>query len=305
METVREKLTASLRPNKPYLFYGPSQSGKKTIIVKVAKELHLTPTILTIDEANKLGSLPSHCITGRNAFIIRIDSAELVKTLPGTLVFYTCIDPYSFGTADRVNAKFTLVDLTRILKSYPNSGRSIANGTSDTDNMKKPPWTVLQELCNPRNSYDKRLETVSTNPMFCESLLNNFDFLLNDPRVSAITGGLSDLDRSFYIEHSGDHTMLMECMTVIRELKLTGREQLNWRRQGQPIRFMRGKLDPNALYKFSLLGHETGLKKTDVKKRALEVPNTENSVKKVRKAPMCKQCNVLLKGHKCLKKTVL
>ena len=302
MEIVKQKLQTSLKPERPYLFFGPSQSGKKTLIARVAKEFHLQPNVITVDEAVKLGSLPSHSVMGRNAFIVRIDSMEGIKTLPGTIVYYTCLDPYSLGTGDRLNAKYTLVDLSRILKSNPTIGQNISNGRSDTDNLKKPPWIVLQELCNSRNSYDKRLEAVSANPMFCETLRNNLDHSTADKHtVSAIAETLSSLDHSFYIEHSGDHTMLMECMAMVRRLKLTGREQLNWKRQGQMTRFTRGKLDPDAQYKFSLLGHETGLKKNEVKKRAPDSSVPQNTDKKPRKAPSCKRCCVPMKNHKCPK----
>jgi hypothetical protein len=303
MEIIRQKLRVSLHPDRPYLFYGPSQSGKKTTIARVAKEFRLQPRIVTVDEIAKLGSLPSHSIAGRNAFIVRIDSAEVVKTLSGTIVFYTCQDPYSFGASDRINAKFTLVDLSKVLHSSPKL--LIANGVTDTDNLKKAPWDCLPELCNRTNSYDKRLEIVSANPMLIEGLLNNFEHTSDIDVLCDITARLSSLDRQFYIEHSGDHLMLMECLTIIRKLRLTGTrgENLNWKRQGQPLRYIRGKPDPNVEYKFSILGHETKLRKLEAKKRESDPAAVDNTVKRPRKAPQCKQCGVPLKGHTCPKKS--
>jgi hypothetical protein len=302
MQVIRDKLRTSLRPDRPYLFFGPSQTGKKTTLARVAKELGLQPRILTSDEVIVLGALPSHSIAGRNAFIIRIDSAELVKTLPGTIVFYTCLDPYSFGASDRVNAKFTLVDLSRVLQASA-VPRSLSNGALDTDNLKKPPWVALQEMCKPNSSYDKHLEIVSANPMFCESLHNNLEHNGDLFTVEEITSTLSTLDRNFYIEHSGDHLMLMECMTMIRKLRLSGHAQLNWKRAGQSHRYLRPKADPTKADRFSILGHETGLKKPQGKKREIKPTPGENPEKRPRKLPHCKQCNVPLKGHVCTKKS--
>jgi hypothetical protein len=300
MEIVRQKLRTSLNPDRPYLFYGPSQSGKKTIIARVAKEFKLHPRILTTDEIAGLGSLPSHSIVGRNAFIVRIDSAEVVKTLSGTIVFYTCQDPYNFGASDRINAKFTLVDLSKVLQSNPKP--LIANGVTDTDNKKKAPWDCLKELCK-TNLYDKRLEIVSANPMLIEGLLNNLEYTSDIDIISGITERLSTLDRQFYIEHSGDHLMLMECLTIARRLRLTGDQNLNWKRQGQSLRYTRAKVDPNAEFQFSILGHETKLRKLEGKKRTSDPTAVDNTVKRPRKAPQCKQCGVPLKGHICPKKS--
>jgi hypothetical protein len=51
MNLVMQTLNKSLRPPKPYLFYGPSFSGKKTAIRAALESLYIRPIVLTMDEA--------------------------------------------------------------------------------------------------------------------------------------------------------------------------------------------------------------------------------------------------------------
>lgn len=317
MNLVIQTLNKSLRPPKPYLFYGPSFSGKKTAIRAALESLYIRPIVLTMDEAKRAPLNPID-FRGKIGYIVYLDeSLELLKKDPQLLVFYVTLDPYALGSSDQLNAKFTLVDLSRVLKARSNVDREL---------VKCPPWELFPQLTVRDGSYDAKLVLIEMNPMFTQTLHNNALGVTLDKgkervvipsleveSIADTAEKLSSLDRSFYIEHSGEHTNLLESMAIVRGLRMNGSERLDWTKKPGHNRFNtvnvkdRKKIQA-ALFRFSALtGGALNLKTAAPKKLAKRPANSENVASgapaKIRRAPQCKQCGVPLKGHKCPNKT--
>lgn len=314
MNVVMQTLSKSLRPPKPYLFYGPSFSGKKTAIRAALESLYIRPIVLTMDEAKRTPLNPID-FGGKIGYIVYLDeSLEVLKKDSQLLVFYVTLDPYALGTSDQLNARFTLVDLSRVLKSRSNVDREL---------VKCPPWELFPQLTVRGGSYDAKLILIEKNPMFTQTLHNNMLGATMDKgkervvlpnleieRIAEAMEKLSSLDRSFYMEHSGEHANLNESMTIIRSLNLNGSERLDWTKKPGHNRFNtvnvkdRKKIQA-ALSRFSAaaggalkLGTAAASKKL-AKRPANPDVSAPGGPAKVRRAPQCKQCGVPLKGHKC------
>ena len=293
MQEIRERFRVCLKPDKPYLFFGPSFSGKKTLIRQVLEQLGLRVFTYSFDEASK-ATLVSMDLLGPVAYLVYIDSLQILKSRASVNIVYTTHDPYSFGKgADALKAKFTLVDLN----SQLNYSKSV-----DEELRKHPPWEVLKQLVSSRTSYSDRLTVLEQDPMFTQILYNNLASLSKDITInSRICEGLSSLDRSFYIDGSGEHANLMETMMVIRGAGLTGHERLTWQRRGLPNRF-KSQARPNKAILDKYLG-TSGLKYPgdpgSKVPAAVQVRKTDSDTPTVRKAPQCKKCKVPMKGHQC------
>lgn len=313
MEIVKQTLSKSLRPKRPYLFYGPSNAGKKTAIKAVLQSMGVRPIVLSMDEAqtSPLNPIDLH---GRIGYIVYIDSLTTLKSDPELLIVYVTLDPYSFGSADQLQAKFTLIDLSKVLR--------YASGI-DNELVKVPPWDLFRKLAgriNRGSDYDSKLVLIERNPMFTQTLHNNLfgittkakdQDLVTIPNlqlesIANSADSLSALDRSFYIEHSGEHANLQENMAIIRNLRLNGSERLDWTKKGKQNRFNTvkakdRKLISQALYKFSALLPKPTTPLPNPDKRPGSDPTAP---KAARRPPQCKQCGVPLKGHRCPKKPV-
>lgn len=313
MNLVFQTLSKSLHPPKPYLFYGPSFSGKKTAIKGAFESLYIRPIVLTMYEAKRAPLNPID-FRGKIGYIVYLDEQlELLPKDSQLIVVYVTLDPYSLGTSEQLNSKFTLVDLSRVLKS---------RGTVDRELVKCPPWELFPQLAS-RGNYDSKLVLIERNPMFTQTLHNNlFGITLDKGKERIVIPNLevepiantleqlSMLDRSFYIEHSGEHANVLENLAIIRGLRLNGGERLDWTKKNGHNRFNTvnakdRKRTEAALSRFSAsatggdvvkLGTDTAPKKPS--KRPADSSGT-NTPAKPRKAPQCKQCKVPLKGHKC------
>jgi hypothetical protein len=313
MNLVFQTLSKSLHPPKPYLFYGPSFSGKKTAIKGAFESLYIRPIVLTMDEA-KHAPLNPIDFRGKLGYIVYLDEKlDLLPKDSQLIVVYVTLDPYSLGTTEQLNAKFTLVDLSRFLTP---------RGTVDRELVRCPPWELFPQLASRNSNYDSKLVSIERNPMFTQTLHNNlFGITLDKGKERIILPSLeveviadtlehlSMLDRSFYVEHSGEHANLLENLAIIRGLRLNGGERLDWTKKHGHNRFNTvnvkdRKRTEAALSRFSTpasgevlkLGTNTAPKKPS--KRPADSGATDTPAKP-RKAPQCKQCKVPLKGHKC------
>lgn len=313
MQLVQQTLSRGLQPSRPYLFYGPSNSGKKTILKAALQSMKIRPVVLSLDEAQSTTLNPID-LFGRIGFIVYIDSLTLLPRDPQLIVLYVTLDPYSWSSADQLQAKFTLVDLSKVLRN--------ANAV-DNELVKVPPWELFRKLASSGRSamgYDQKLVLIERSPMFTQTLHNNVFGITHNQKnqelstvphlqvepIANCLDKLSELDRSFYIEHSGEHANLLENMAMIRRLRLNGSERLDWTKKPKQNRF--NKVDTKkrvaidqALYKYSALLPKPELTTPD--KRAGSVaPSAPDKVKAPRRAPQCKLCGVPMKGHKCPKK---
>lgn len=310
MEIVRQTLIKSLHPSRPYLFYGPSSSGKKTAIANVLRSMKIRPVVYSMDEAQHAALNPID-LSGRLGYIVYLDSLEVLKKDPKLLVLYVTLDPYSLGTSEQLNAKFTLVDLSRALRASP---------AVDNELIKVPPWELFKKLAisGRASSYDSKLVLVERSPMFVQSLHNNVFGVTVDPKtkqdritiprlqvegIASTLDRLSELDRSFYVDHSGDHANLLENMAMLRGLGLNGGEMLDWTKKAGHNRFNgvkvkdRKKIDA-ALYRYSALAGPAKAAGS-IPKTTKRPPANPDAPPKPRQAPKCKQCGVPLKGHRC------
>lgn len=296
MNIIRERLRVELRPQKPYLFFGPSASGKKTCIRQCLEAKDFIVVCYTQEEARGLPLQPAS-LRGAMAYIVSLDSAEVLKRHPRSVIIYTAQDPYSWNRrAEELKAAYTLVNLNGELNS--------ANKVEATQ-VKEDPWERLETLANVSTSIQHRLDLLDSDPMIVQVLHNNMAQLVpNIDGYSRISDQLSALDHSFYIDETGLYPSLLEMTAILRGSNLRRGTYMNWTRAGLSNRF-KSKSRPNRVALESY-GGVSGLSyktqqagEAQIRKAAPEDQHPAPG----RRAPHCKQCKVPLKGHRCSHRT--
>lgn len=261
------------------------------MINQVLQGMGFQTIVYSFDEALET-ILQSYNLAGKLAYIVYADSPRVLKVREKVLVVYTTHDPYSWKKrSNELTEKFTLVDLSQWLKCSP---------SVDPELQKTPPWEVLQQLANPRAPYRDRLGSIERDPMLTNVLYNNLGNISPDiTAISRICERLSGLDRSFYIDKSGEHTNLLESMAIIRGAGLSGQERtLRWQRQGIHNQYKKKSKSDRTI--FNAYAGKSGLKYPSSAMASLPIRqvDTPKNPSGPRKAPQCKRCNVPLKGHK-------
>jgi hypothetical protein len=209
----------------PYLFYGPSHSGKATAIASALSKLGYQVKQLQKKEFEL--RLQSNTLLGRTAYITKISNLrQELDAQPGTLIVYCCVDPYAFGTAEQLRSRFTLVDLGKQLKTYE-FDRCVGG---QRDPPRQAPWTALQWLRHAK-SYSEQLATVERSPELSNILYRNVECCENIDQWAAAMEKFSLYDANFpsYIDHSAAHRTTLECAAL---LPILGKN-LNYRSNGQ------------------------------------------------------------------------
>lgn len=339
MQLALQSIGTELLPKKPYLFFGPSNSGKKTAIKAAMQSRNVRPIVLSMHEAEQ-AEISQRDLFGRIGYIIYIDSIQILnKPVPGCIVCYVTLDAYALGSSDQLAAKFTLVDLGKQLHTVAGVDRELT---------KQPPWEQVKQICNPRSGYDSKLVVFERNPMLTQTLHNNVFGVMPKQKgrlppassksalvyreqpdetvqlrvygleqLASTLGKLSELDRSFYVEHSGQHANLMEAMAMVSGLRLTGTEQYDWTKRTNQMRYKRPTSkqvrEAGVLERYAALQPPATVVQPKTKARTAGAPSKRGldpergatgvspvaTAKTARAPPKCKKCNVPLKGHRC------
>jgi len=238
----------------PYLFYGPARSGKATSITTALKQLGYQ--VKQLEKHEFPIRLQSNTLLGRTAYIAKISSLQQeLDAQPGTLIVYCCIDPYQFGTAEQLRARFTLVDL----KSTTYEFDRCVGGHRDV--ARQAPWTALQWLRHAK-SYSEQLVIVERSPELSNILYRNVECCENIDQWAVAMEKFSLYDARFpsYIDHSASHRTVLECATM---LPILG-NKLNYRSNGQT--YYAKKPTRTATEKYKALTEPPPAKKIKTKK---------------------------------------
>lgn len=303
MFVIKQRLRVELRPQKPYLFFGPSFTGKKTVVRSALEENGFRVLTYSFDEIKKV-KLYAADLMGPIAYLVYLDKFQILETPSDVLVIYTTQNPYLWKCkTSQLESRFTLVDLSSELRTSP---------SVDEELIHRPPWEMLQQLAARSDNYTRRLDLVERDRNSLQTLHNNLAVIANNTdTASRICESLSSLDYKLYIDGSDEHTKLWGIMSIIRESGLSGNERLNWRDRGLPSRFQtpRPQVDKTVLDKFNNTaglhypGDADGQTGTQLLDAVGEIRKTTQPGHAHRKAPTCRRCQVPTKGHSCPFKT--
>ena len=303
MFVIKQRLRVELRPQKPYLFFGPSFTGKKTMIQSALEEHGFRVLTHSFDEIKKT-KLYAADLLGPIAYLVYLDKFQLLEASADCLVIYTTQNPYLWKCkSGQLESSFTLVDLSSELRTVL---------SVDEELVQCPPWEMLQQLATQSLDYNRRLDMVERGRDSLQILVNNLAVIATNMDVaSRICESLSSLDYELYIDGSDEHTKLWAITSIIRESGLSGNERLNWRDRALPSRFQnqRPQVDKTSLDKFNNTaglhypGDADGQSKPQLLDTVGEIRKTSQPSHGQRKAPTCRRCQVPTKGHSCPFKT--
>jgi hypothetical protein len=279
MEMLTKAIDAALAPGSalPVLVYGPSHSGKKTLLRRLLRlrGLHV------LEHSTLPSFVQADTLHGRAAHLIDCNSLALPKSkAPGALLFYVQHDPFERNTRAELLRRFQLVELKQLRHIEP------AGALHQPDrSFHQPPWLAVQQLRS--SSLEEQELVLEKNPQLPELLRNN---ALEQSRLEFAEQHCelnSSLDLLLYRMPERTRSLLIAVPALH---SLSAHTQLRY--SGWPAALSkRAPLRADQLWVFSKLQ----------KQRKRSAAPAHNSAKR-RAAPQCRHCSVPMKGHRCPKK---